>query len=45
MTREIFRGFQHNLTALADEIERRNAARAWPYNGFNPRRLLVSVSV
>jgi hypothetical protein len=45
VTTEIFRGFQKNLTALADEIDLRNDRRKWRYNGFNPRRLLSSVSV
>jgi hypothetical protein len=37
--------FQLNLQELADEIERRNVHRAFPFDSFNPRILECSVSV
>ena len=48
-TTKIFREFQANLTAFAGEIDVRNARRKaegrWVYHGFDPRRMLSSVSI
>jgi len=48
-TTSVLRGFQKNLTEFAEEIDRRNDKRRaegrWTYNGFDPRRLLSSVSI
>lgn len=43
--RGAFARFRAELTALADEIDRKNLTRRFPYNGFNPRNLESSVSI
>ena len=45
LTTAIFREFQSNLTILADTIDARNLKRKWKFNGFQPRRMLSSVSI
>ena len=44
-TTQIMRDFQTNLTDFAAEIDRRNANRRFQFNGFDPRRMLSSVSI
>ena len=43
--RGAFARFRAELAALADEIDRKNLTRRFPYNGFNPRNLESSVSI
>ena len=45
LTTAIFNEFQANLTALEVDIEERNTKRKWKFHGFQPRRLLSSVSI
>ncbi len=44
-TREVFLSFQRNLTALSREIDAMNEKRHWPFYGFQPSRMLSSVSI
>lgn len=41
----VFKQFQEDLKNFSEEIDRRNANRTVKFNGFDPRRMLSSVSI
>jgi hypothetical protein len=44
-TTDIFRTFQADLAAFSVEVHRRNEQREWKFYGFDPSRMLSSVSI
>jgi hypothetical protein len=44
-TTAVFAEFRANLTTLSDKIQALNEVRPWKFHGFEPRRMLSSVSI